>query len=197
MTSSSTKFTLAEGVPWIPYACCAFLGTLVKSRMQVFEFGSGGSTVYFARKNCHVISIEHDRVWFDAVQTRLQVEECTWIDLRFIPPGEECIGQDSSQPEHYYEPPCPGNYQEYASAIDRHPDQFFDIIMVDGTARPSCLQHAHTKLKRGGYLILDNSERQYYLQVVGDLFKSWERYTFWGCGPINLYMWECTIWRRP
>lgn len=184
-------------VPWIPQAALLFLGTIVQPALKVFEYGSGGSTIYFARKSCALVTVEHDRDWFEAVRAKLQSHSISGVDLRLVLPEEQNIGTDNSDPAHYYEPPCTGNYRQYVSAIDGFDQAAFDIILVDGTARPSCLQHAHLKVKPGGYLILDNSERLYYLAQVEHLFKRWERYVFWGHGPINPYMWECTVWKRP
>lgn len=54
------------------------------------------------------------------------------------------------------------NFKAYASAIDAYPDGHFDVVMVDGRARTSCLVHALPKLRKGGLSILDNAEREHY-----------------------------------
>ena len=47
----------------------------------------------------------------------------------------------------------------YATFIDSFPDHSFDLIVIDGRARAACIQHAIRKVKKGGYLLIDNSER--------------------------------------
>lgn len=47
--------------------------------------------------------------------------------------------------------------------IKKFPDNYFDIVLVDGRSRPSCLFHSLNKVKKGGLLVLDNAEREYYL----------------------------------
>jgi hypothetical protein len=47
----------------------------------------------------------------------------------------------------------------YAAFIDRFPDHSFDLVIIDGRARAACIQHAIPKVKKGGYLLVDDSER--------------------------------------
>ena len=194
-----TEMFALTGVPWIPYAAKRYLDTITEYKWKVFEYGSGNSTFYFAAHGCTVVSIEDKKSWFTAVYAELNQRRTIneRVRLQHIPIDPEVLGVDVSNPAHYYEPPGVGNYKAYVSAIDEYPAGYFDFVMVDGVARPSCLVHAHSKVKPGGYLMLDNSERGYYLTQTYKLFKSWESYNFWGHGPINSYKWNCTIYRRP
>lgn len=185
------------GIPWIPFAAKRFLDTLIKPGWKVFEYGSGNSTYYFARAGCDVISVEDKLEWFETLVGSGAHTGRGSVILRYVPLESEIFGTDVADPTHYYEPPGDGNYRKYASEIDVYPINHFDFVFVDGVARPSCLLHAHDKVRPGGYLLLDNSERGYYLTQTYKLFKSWERYDFWGHGPINNYKWNCTIYRRP
>jgi hypothetical protein len=87
------------------------------------------------------------------------------------------------------------SFRQYVVTVDDFPDQFFDFVAIDGRARPSCIQHARAKVKIGGYLMLDNSERPSYQPSV-QLLSRWERRQFYGPGPYNAYFWETTFWRR-
>jgi predicted O-methyltransferase YrrM len=68
-----------------------FLGELLAKTLPkvIVEFGSGTSTVCFSRwANDHgsrLISIEHDRRWFEEIQTRLTDQERAATDLRHAP----------------------------------------------------------------------------------------------------------------
>jgi hypothetical protein len=86
-------------------------------------------------------------------------------------------------------------FHGYASSIDSFPDSFFDLVAVDGRARPSCIYHARRKVKIGGYLMLDNSERAHY-QRAKELLSDWEKHEFYGPGPYNYCFSETTIWKR-
>jgi hypothetical protein len=87
------------------------------------------------------------------------------------------------------------SFRDYVSSIDSFPDQYFDIVAIDGRARPSCILHARLKVKVGGYLLLDNSERSHY-QEAKKLLSGWEKQVFYGAGPYNYYFWETSIWQR-
>lgn len=54
------------------------------------------------------------------------------------------------------------SFKKYVKSIDEYPDGYFDLILVDGRARPSCILHSIPKLKSGGLLVVDNAERSYY-----------------------------------
>jgi hypothetical protein len=42
------------------------------------------------------------------------------------------------------------NFEQYAKSIDLFPDNYFDIVIVDGRSRPSCIQQGIPKLKKTG-----------------------------------------------
>ncbi|HLI94422.1 MAG TPA: hypothetical protein VKU83_12450, partial [Puia sp.] len=69
-------------------------------------------------------------------------------------------------------------------AIDVYPDSHFDVIIVDGRARPSCIKHALPKLKPGGWLLVDNSDRSYYLEPFSFDKTDWKVLTFEGPAPF-------------
>src|SRR5208283_402812 len=54
----SKKTPLELGVPWFSQSAIDFLESYVKPSMRVFEYGSGGSTIFFARRAKSVDSIE-------------------------------------------------------------------------------------------------------------------------------------------
>ena len=71
---------------------------------------------------------------------------------------------------------------QYSSAIDESPDDFYDLIAIDGRARSSCLLHSLRKVKQGGYILLDNSEREEYQEAMNMIPKNWSELHF--VGPI-------------
>lgn len=89
------------------------------------------------------------------------------------------------------------SFQNYVESIDKYKDEYFDIILVDGIARPSCVKHAINKVKKNGYIILDNAERQNYLEACQMLDnRQYPRFDFYGPGPYNLYFWKTCIWQK-
>lgn len=192
--------SLSDRAPWITFEAGAFLRSVVTSGALVFEYGTGGSTVFYAKRAKRVISVEHDVAWFNRVRDVLTEEGVNNCDCLLIPPDPTTQSHGSpDDPESYWsdsESYSGYSFYRYVSSIDQFPNEFFDFVAIDGRARPSCMDHAWHKVKSGGYLMLDNSERFHY-QRAKDLLSNWETYVFYGPGPYNSYFWETTIWRRP
>jgi SAM-dependent methyltransferase len=57
--------------PWISYDAQEAIADRLTPESRVLEFGSGMSTLWFARRAGRVVSVEHDRSWFELVEQRL------------------------------------------------------------------------------------------------------------------------------
>jgi len=75
---------LLQALPVLTSAAATLLREIAR-RKSVFEFGSGGSTLWFAGFVRKLVSIEADQSWYDAVGAELEALECTKVDLRFVP----------------------------------------------------------------------------------------------------------------
>lgn len=102
-------------LPWFSFGAIEFLKKHVRREHAVFEFGSGGSSFFFARRAASVLSVENDSVWqqrvaLQATQKGLSNLRC---ELHPIDPGK------------------PAGYPEltYFTALQPLP---YDIIAVDG-----------------------------------------------------------------
>jgi len=122
----------------------------------VFEWGAGGSTLWFAERAAYVISIEHHRGWYERVAGRLDEEGIENVDLRFIP----------------HRP-----HEPYTSAILDFAPEHFSLVLVDGRERVRCIGEAMPKVKPGGLLVLDNSRRPRYTMGI-EWLASWQRLDF-------------------
>ena len=81
--------------------------------------------------------------------------------------------------------------------IDQYPDEYFDIILIDGRARPSCFQYSFQKLKIGGLIILDNADIDYYYYIHETLNSElWIKYDFVGAGGYVSQFWQTCIWKK-
>lgn len=89
-------------------------------------------------------------------------------------------------------------FNGYASAIDMYPDSFFDLVIIDGRSRPSCLKHSVSKVKPLGFLLLDNTERTWYLSRHTLPYLQDYRLALDGFGPTPGASWftRTTIWER-
>ena len=65
----SSKPVDKEGspIPWFSYPAVEFLSKRLNNRMTVFEFGSGNSTLFFSDRVNQVVSVEHNKDWYDKI----------------------------------------------------------------------------------------------------------------------------------
>ncbi|WP_298821705.1 class I SAM-dependent methyltransferase [uncultured Roseibium sp.] len=154
-------------VPWWTYGAIdeteAFLASRPNAR--VFEYGSGASTVWLAKRAGTVVSVEHDAGWHSLVHTRLaEANGATSLSHALIEPSK---AQAETDPQ--YLSVKPGHiglsFENYSKSI-LDQDEAFDLIVIDGRARAACLEHAVTRLKPNGLIVFDNSRRKRYRQSI-------------------------------
>jgi hypothetical protein len=193
-------YLLDTPMPWMTFDAIAFLRAHVRAGVKVFEYGSGGSSLFWLVSGCELVSIEHDPEWYAVLSEKLHA--FPGVDYRLIVPeplGPRAPQNDPADPKAYRsmdERALSHSFQKYATAIDEYPEQFFDIVSVDGRARPSCLLHAAPRVKVGGLLVLDNAERGYYLEKTGEILRNFESHEFPGGGPCNYHLWQTNVYRR-
>jgi precorrin-6B methylase 2 len=173
-----------RGLPEIAMQIVSFLDYFVTKKMRVFEWGSGGSTLFFSRRAAHVISIEHSKEWFAVVSKALEYigvngscdhKLVSW-DMLLSLDGDE---YQSSQPNLKGK-----TFKNYVTAIDEYDDSSFDLIFIDGRARAACIKRSAPKLKPGGAMVVDNTEREQYASAMEVLRQSgWDRIDAVGPAP--------------
>lgn len=186
---------LEAAKPWLPYSCIAFLKRTVKPGWKIFEFGAGGSTVFFSRMKAQGVTIEHDAAWAEKVRKKLHSEN--W-QVRLAQPEAAKRPADPADPSQYGSafPGCENkDFEKYVRAIDEFPDSHFDLVLIDGRSRPACIARALAKIKRGGFLALDDSQRLWY-QKAAALPAGWKRRVFRGPKPGAPDFSETTVWQK-
>lgn len=196
---------LRDGLPWMTFPAIRYLETLLSRQSRVFEYGAGGSSVFFSTRVGEFVSVEHNPAWFQ--QTEAAMKECQrrnvlrWRGILAMPRMPQTpITLPSSDPLSYAssdESYAGLSFRDYVSVIDDYPDQYFDVILIDGRARPACFMHAMSKVRVGGHVILDNAERETYAFIEATSAKlGFEIKEFWGPGPYNDYCWRTIFLRR-
>jgi glycosyltransferase involved in cell wall biosynthesis/peptidoglycan/xylan/chitin deacetylase (PgdA/CDA1 family)/ubiquinone/menaquinone biosynthesis C-methylase UbiE len=185
------KSSLEDRVPWINSKAKKWLDSYVNLGMRVFEYGSGGSTLYFLENGCELVSVEHDPDWYQKVHDQFCKQSIASTNLhKLIPPSidlSDAVTYRSKYPGY-----DSSRFVEYVSEIDCYPDEYFDIISIDGRARNDCFRHALTKLKSSGIIMLDNSERERYLPCY-ILAKDWQFMELYGLGPYETELCQTTV----
>jgi len=172
--------SVADELPWLNFPALDFLEQHIQPDFKVFEFGGGGSTLYFCKKTSEVTTVEDHAAWFKTLTDTVKAKNNhNWNGLFIAPePDPHAPGRSHINPDDF-KSGAKGledvSYERYARAIDAYPDQYFDLVLVDGRARPSCIQQSVPKLKSGGLLVVDNTERSYYLtsfkEKLGNQFE--------------------------
>jgi hypothetical protein len=153
-----------EEIPWYTYPAIEYLNHLDFSEKSIFEWGSGYSSVYWARNAKEVISIESDNIWYKEV-LKLKKNNQT---IEFII-----------------------DKKEYLDSILKF-DKKFDVIVIDDRFRNDCVENAVFSLKDNGFIILDNSD--WFNEAIVKLrSKGFIQVDFHGFGPINDYTWTTSI----
>lgn len=181
--------------PWLsPAATLFFENWLTKDHIGV-EFGSGLSTVFFAKYTKKMIVVEHFQSWYKKVIELFKKHGIKNVDYRFVARQKgDVITPDPSLFEAYdlatrnFEPRW--EFTNYFSILSDLEMESIDFILVDGRARPECLFMSLDNLKSGGLMVLDNSERERY-SIVFDHLKDWPSYT------TSNGLTDTTFWQKP
>lgn len=161
--------SVRDELPWITFNAITYLENYLQKGSKVFEYGGGGSTLFFLKQGAEVHTVEHDEGWFKTLDETIAKKKYPGWKGHFIKAesGHYVNDPDASEPAHYAtadETYKKCNFKTYASVIDQYSNDYFDVVLVDGRSRPACIHHALPKIKKNGLLVLDNSDRSYYLQ---------------------------------
>lgn len=171
------KYRKVGDLPWLTPTSIEFFKEYLDGSQIGCEFGSGDSTIFFSARSKKIVSIEHYKPWFDKVQEGLKKSGNDVVDYRFIEKQEPTDPRSSIEVfpniEGISEYEYRKDYVNYFNALSQDENEYFDFIIVDGRARPECVFASIPKLKKGGLMILDNSERSRY-DIVFNNLKSWE-----------------------
>lgn len=153
-------------LPWVTYSFMDFIAPRLTRELDLFEFGSGNSTLFYSGKVKSVTVVEHDKGWHEAMKGK-------------IPGNVTLIFKELSYG---------GDYS--GTAVDT--GNRYDIVIVDGRDRVNCVRKSLPALKESGVLVLDDSERDEYLEGAAYLReKGFREIPFWGMAPGLLYR-KCT-----
>lgn len=168
----TTATPIQAALPWISWSCIHFLREQIRPGLRVFEWGGGGSTIFFASAGCYVTTVESNRDWFKRITKRLELfegEPRPRVDLRLVEGAED-------------QPDC---LRSYIGQV--HDGGPWDLVLVDGVGpRIRCIEEAQRELKSGGLLIVDNAGRLDLSSVSAILAGEFKRLEFPGFGPCRI-----------
>jgi hypothetical protein len=137
-------------IPWMNYTVINILKERLNGDLSLFEFGSGYSTLFYAKRVHNVISIEYDKDWFNFIKER-------------IPNNVSLIFRQKD---------IDGVYCRSVTEFN----QEFDVVIVDGRDRVNCVKQSISVLSCRGVILLDDSQREKYQVAIevalGNGFKA-------------------------
>jgi hypothetical protein len=187
--------------PWITFDAFDALENRIREGFSVFEYGMGGSTLYFLKMGCRVASVDHDELWWNKLSAQIESlpgASERWSGKLVLPEPMQVLKGEvafASGMKKY----SGMDFTEYVRELGKHDDNSFDLVLVDGRARVEAAFIAAEKVKPGGLVILDNSERARY-QAIHEQFaaRGWKSQRYFGPGPYVISeFWETTFFERP
>lgn len=197
-------------VPWITYPAFRQLKRIVKRDFQVFEFGCGASSMWWAANAARVVSVEHDAAW--AARVAAEKPNNLTLVVREMDAPLEALYADALEVFFAGNPELPishdrqhnimhgllcREFSAYAAELMRYPVGTFDVIAVDGMARSLTAWLAGQFVKPGGFVLFDNADRwQYNTGFRALASQGFRRMDYYGPGPVNVIEWCTSIFAK-
>lgn len=128
-----------QPIPWVTYSFIDFIKERINKGHDILEFGSGNSTIFYAKSARSVYSIENDKQWYEK-NASLNLPNVEMVHCPVVPDGD---------------------YSKSGILTGRK----FHIIIVDGRDRVNCCKQATHSLTDDGIIVLDDSEREKYSEA--------------------------------
>lgn len=145
--------TLKIGYPWLTYGAIIAVENIVNKEMKVLEFGSGGSTIFWAKKCKSVKSYETNPQWYKKVKQK--TKNLNNVEILLCDRHRMSVGLRSE------------------------PDDYYDTVLIDSDPKRSrrldLANMAVSKVKPRGWLIIDNYLR---FGMNGFDYSKWQVLTF-------------------
>ncbi len=143
----------------------------MNKNQNLFEYGSGYSTVFFAERIQSVTSVEYDNEWYEKAKELINDFSNT-----------EIIFQELNE--------------DYPKTINKT-DRKYELVIIDGRNRVKCALNSFEHLTSDGVLILDDSSRDEY-QEIWDFYlgKGFREITFQGLKPNGFSIDHTTVFYR-
>lgn len=152
-------FKLNKEVPWLSKKSNFYFNSILTKKMKGVEFGSGRSTLWIANRCKHLTSIEHDINWFKKIKSKGIPSNLTYLHK------------------------TDKEYLEFEKEID---NDSIDFCLIDGLQRDKISNKIISKIKPGGFILIDDIERYLPSKTTfspsknccgNDLWKNFDKHT--------------------
>jgi hypothetical protein len=137
--------------------------------------------VWFGKRLRSLLSVEYDPAWHAQVEAKLRGEGLTNVVCWYV-----SLDHDPREGTRPHYDPIPA----YVRVAEEFPNEALDLVVVDGHYRQACILAVLAKIKPGGWLLVDNTNR---LPLA-----EWGVPAHW---PVvhqsSNIMTQTTIWQKP
>jgi hypothetical protein len=189
---------VAMDLPWWTYEAVDLVDDFLDRRggtARVFEFGSGASTVWLARRAGRVDAVEHHPQWAERVRHLLSEAKGVTAEVTVhVPPVPR--SEHPSLPSA--SPSATGlDFSRYVAVLDEVGDPPFDLVLIDGRAREESLRRALGRVREDGLVLLDDAQRERYRPALRSAeAMGWEVTVTRGRTPCQPLPRETALLRR-
>jgi hypothetical protein len=149
-------------IPWYTYPAVDFLEILDLSDCRVAEFGSGHSTLWWAKHAKEIVTFEADKAWLNEISQK--AAKFDNVQLKLVTSPQDCA--------QYFKP------------------DYFDIVIVDGgsglgtSGRAQNAELAFANVRQTGLVIVDNTSADYCQPIIERANElGWRRFDLPGHTP--------------
>lgn len=172
--SYKTKMSIdnkGNPIPWNTYPFIKFIESRLKSNFDIFEFGSGNSTLWYAPRVKSVKAVENEKTWFEKIS-------------KSMPDNVELIHRDLADDDKYVN----------EIAVD---NKKYHLIIVDGRNRVESVKASIPNLREDGVIVFDNSDLPIYEEAHNILSgKGFKKIDFIGLSPVTAHTNYTTIFYK-
>ncbi len=138
-----------DNCPNLALGAVDFLRGWLRPTDTMLEYGSGGSTRWFAQRVGRLVSVEDSKFWYTKVKAELSGFTNVEYHL-FDEPIDSAVGELGASNAKAGWP--------YVNFIKSGPPEYFDVVLNDGWARHRIAIESIVRLKRGGILVFDDHD---------------------------------------
>lgn len=161
-------------LPWWTYEAIAKVDAFIRERegrVRVFEYGSGASTIWLARRCDSLTTVEHDPEWAALVEEMVKdADKLRCLPRLLVPevPTSDAPRIGSRAPSGRRL-----DFHDYVRSIEQSGE--FDLILIDGRAREACLTAALAHSAGNALILFDDAQRRRYREALrGVTSEGWQ-----------------------
>ncbi len=141
-----------------------FVHAVIHKDSKVLEYGSGRSTIELSKIAQCVVSVEHQRVWYEKLKNELPKN----VKLLLAEPDLDYIeGPHENQRSEGND----GTYEEFQTYINTPLSSGpYDVVIIDGRARVECARLCQQFCHEKSYIYVHDIVRKEY-QPIRDMLQ--------------------------